>query len=197
MWRVQPTSARVVDSIHHKVVVSQGQGKPTTLVGLIHQCFNSVAHEFTLKKPSFLLFTVDLHSPTEAALLLPRDLLLSHQPMSMPWGFWWKPRSSTNDSVTRRPGQFLCDWALIHVPQDESGKQWKLSRPWHGPYRITAINQLDATLIKVYMHVCTPHWQCTVLLMWEVCICKWQCMNPMAEADDLYFINYWTRHIPS
>ena len=33
MWWVHPTSARVMDSIHHKVVVSQGQGKPTTFGG--------------------------------------------------------------------------------------------------------------------------------------------------------------------
>ena len=33
MWWVQPTSARVVDTIHHKVVVSQGPGKPTTFGG--------------------------------------------------------------------------------------------------------------------------------------------------------------------
>ena len=41
------------------------------------------------------------------------------------------------------------DWALIHSPQDESGKQRKLSRPWHGPYCITVINELDVTLVMV------------------------------------------------
>jgi len=27
---------------------------------------------------------------------------------------------------------------MIHLPQDETGKQCKLSRPWHGPYQITS-----------------------------------------------------------
>jgi hypothetical protein len=28
------------------------------------------------------------------------------------------------------------DWVLVRFPQEESGKQRKLSRPWHGPYQI-------------------------------------------------------------
>ena len=28
------------------------------------------------------------------------------------------------------------DWVLVKFPQDESGKACKLSRPWHGPYRV-------------------------------------------------------------
>ena len=42
------------------------------------------------------------------------------------------------------------DWALVQFPQDESRKQRKLSRPWHGPYCVTEINGPDATLLKVY-----------------------------------------------
>ena len=41
------------------------------------------------------------------------------------------------------------DWDLVRFPQDKSGKQRKLSRPWHGLYRVTAINGPDATLLKV------------------------------------------------
>ena len=36
--------------------------------------YRNTVHESTLEKPSFLLFEVDLRSPTEAALLPPRDL---------------------------------------------------------------------------------------------------------------------------
>ena len=28
------------------------------------------------------------------------------------------------------------DWMLVYFPADESGKQRKLSHPWHGPYRM-------------------------------------------------------------
>ena len=42
------------------------------------------------------------------------------------------------------------EWILIRFPQDETGKSRKLSRPWHGPYRITALTQTDVTAVKVY-----------------------------------------------
>ena len=39
---------------------------------------------------------------------------------------------------------------LVCFPQDEAGKQRKLSRLWHGPYRVTQINDPDVTVVKVY-----------------------------------------------
>ena len=36
------------------------------------------------------------------------------------------------------------------MPQDESGPQRQLSRPWHGPYRIISITNPDELLTKVY-----------------------------------------------
>ena len=42
----------------------------------------------------------------------------------------------------------LWDWVLIHFPQEESGKQRKLSRLWHGLYHIIAKNDPDVTMIK-------------------------------------------------
>ena len=42
------------------------------------------------------------------------------------------------------------DWVLIHFPSDESGRLRKLSRPWHGPYRIVDRNDPDVTCVKVY-----------------------------------------------
>ena len=36
------------------------------------------------------------------------------------------------------------------MPQDESGPQRKLSRPWHGPYRIVSISDPDVLLTMVY-----------------------------------------------
>ncbi len=32
----------------------------------------------------------------------------------------------------------LGDWVLVKFPREETGKQRKLSRPWHGPYRVKA-----------------------------------------------------------
>ena len=42
------------------------------------------------------------------------------------------------------------DWILIHFPQDETGKYRKLSRPWHGPYRIISRNDPDVTAVKIF-----------------------------------------------
>ena len=42
------------------------------------------------------------------------------------------------------------DWVFVYFPQDDSGKTRKLSKPWHGPYRI--IRRQDPTVVctKVY-----------------------------------------------
>ena len=39
------------------------------------------------------------------------------------------------------------DWVLVRFPQEESGKQRKLSRPWHGPYRVV---ERSDPVVKVY-----------------------------------------------
>jgi len=39
---------------------------------------------------------------------------------------------------------------FIHFPQDETGKQCKLSRPWHGPYQITSCDDPDIATVKVF-----------------------------------------------
>ena len=42
------------------------------------------------------------------------------------------------------------DWILIRFPQDETGIMRKLSRPWHGPYRVVDKRDPDITAVKVY-----------------------------------------------
>ena len=38
----------------------------------------------------------------------------------------------------------------MYFPQDEVGRNRKLSRPWHGPYRVLEKKDPDITLCKVY-----------------------------------------------
>lgn len=38
----------------------------------------------------------------------------------------------------------------MKFPQDETGRLRKLSRPWHGPYRVVDVTELDVTVVKVY-----------------------------------------------
>ena len=42
------------------------------------------------------------------------------------------------------------DWVLVRFLQEEVGKLRKLSRPWHGPFRVLTIEGPDVTVIKVY-----------------------------------------------
>ena len=41
-------------------------------------------------------------------------------------------------------------WVLIRHPQEESGPNRKLSRPWHGPFRITGVEKTGVTAERVY-----------------------------------------------
>ena len=55
-------------------------------------------------------------------------------------------RRATYTTTPLRSG----DWVLVHMPQDEAGPLRKLSRPWHGPYRVVPVSDPDALLTKVY-----------------------------------------------
>ena len=39
---------------------------------------------------------------------------------------------------------------LVRFPQEESGKNRKLSRPWHGPYRVIQCVDPDVSVVKQY-----------------------------------------------
>ena len=41
-------------------------------------------------------------------------------------------------------------WVLIKFPHEESGKQRKLSRPWHGAYLIMSLTDTDHTASRIY-----------------------------------------------
>ena len=54
------------------------------------------------------------------------------------------------DRHSTEPQYQIGDWVLVRFPQEETGRLRKLSRPWHGPFRITDINGPDVTVIRVY-----------------------------------------------
>lgn len=39
---------------------------------------------------------------------------------------------------------------MVRFPADESGRNRKLSKPWHGPYLITSVKDPDVSVAKVY-----------------------------------------------
>ena len=128
--------------------------------------YRNTPHESTKEKPSFLLFGVDLRSPTEAALLPPRtiesvDLTDYREELTLSLSSARELAvSSIQDAQKRYKHQYdkkarvaslrLGDWVLVRFPEDEAGRQRKLSRPWHGPYRVTQLNNPDITVVKVY-----------------------------------------------
>ena len=56
---------------------------------------------------------------------------------------WFLPKVNP---ATYRVGE----WVLVKFPADESGKLRKLARPWHGPYRVTEVNEPNISVSNVY-----------------------------------------------
>lgn len=128
--------------------------------------YRNAPHDSTGEKPSFLLFGWDCKSPTVAALLPPstaqptviedyrEELLLSLssarrtalEAIRKAQGRYKKIYDRRADSYTYQVGQ----WVLIRFPSDETGRLRKLSRPWHGPYRVVSCNETNVTAVKVY-----------------------------------------------
>ena len=128
--------------------------------------YRNTPHEATKEKPSYLLYGVDLRSPTEAAFLpeetqgytdiseyreevvlslaSARELAAANIEKAQQHYKHQYDRHAI--AVNYRVG----DLVLVKFPQEESGKNRKLSRPWHGPYRVTQRNDPDLTVTKQF-----------------------------------------------
>ena len=42
------------------------------------------------------------------------------------------------------------DWVFVKFPAEETGKNWKLSRPWFGPYRVLEKRDPNIIVRRVY-----------------------------------------------
>ena len=128
--------------------------------------YRNTPHESTGEKPSFLLFGYDCRTPSEAALLPPASLdpttvadYREQLVLSLSTA-----RALAVDSIKQAQRKYkrlydrrsapshlkVGDWVLVRFPQEEIGKMRKLSRPWHGPYRIVTHKEPDVTVVKVY-----------------------------------------------
>ena len=58
-------------------------------------------------------------------------------------------------------------WVLVRFSCEETGKNCKLSRPWHGPYSFFAINNPDVSVTKVYF----PSEKSIQVHQSRVCLC--------------------------
>ena len=123
-------------------------------------------HDSTGEKPSFLLFGTNLRYPTQAALLPLSTLQWTdtedyHEELVLSLT---SARSLAAESIKSSQKKYkeqfdrkARDWnykagdlVLVRFPQEEQGPMRKLSRPWHGPYRIVSCDDPDVTIVKSY-----------------------------------------------
>ena len=127
--------------------------------------YRNTPHESTGEKPSFLLFGMDCRSPTEAALLPPtqpeptevendrEEVVLSlASARELAVKSMRQAQKRYKIKYDRNAGQTkyrIGDWVVVKFPH-ETGKQRKLSQPWHGPFRVVSCDDPDLTVVKIY-----------------------------------------------
>jgi len=128
--------------------------------------YRNTPHSSTGEKPSFLLFGFDCRSPMEAALvptkpLKPTNITDYREQMMLSLSSARKLAEQTNKEAQKRYKQQydktareskikVGDWVLIYFAQEETGKNRKLSQPWHGPYRVISQRYPDIVASKIY-----------------------------------------------
>ena len=173
---------RMLKAMIRKRAVQFGRQWDQYLPGLLWT-YSNTPHDSTGEKPSYLLFGLDCRTPIEAALLPP--ITLQPTDVSDYREKLCLSLSSARDCAKRciQKAQHkykahydrssnnrsfkIGEWVLVRFPQDESGKLRKLSRPWHGPYRVMSTNGPDVTTQKEYF----PHEGQIQIHQGRVCTC--------------------------
>ena len=156
---------RTLKTMVRKHVETWGKQWDVHLHGLLW-AYRNTPHEATGEKPSFLLFGKDLRSPTEATFLpqsemqssdvqtyrsdLAMTLMHARENAAKAIQKSQKRSKKYYDRKTRPNVYRNSDWVMIYFPHEETGAQRKLSRPWHGPYRIISTTPTGVVAEKVY-----------------------------------------------
>ena len=125
--------------------------------------YRNTPHTFTGEEILFLLFGIDCRSTIESSYLptskisqtdvsdycqeLMHSLSLARE---LAAGRIQSVQAKYKEHYYRGACEveyWMGDWVLIRFPQEESGPQRKLSRPWHGSYRIIGIQNPNATVL--------------------------------------------------
>ena len=152
--------------------VAKFHGQWDRLLPGVLWAYRNTPHESTKEKPSFLLFEIDLKSPTEASLLppdplAPTDLGSYREELMLSLSSArelavasiqeaQKSYKSQYDKRTNTVNFCLGDWVFIRFPEEETGKRRKLSRPWYGPFSVIARHDPNLTVQKVYFPEDSP-----------------------------------------
>ena len=146
--------------------VAKFHGQWDRLLPGVLWAYRNTPHKSTREKPSFLLFGIDLKSPTEAALLPPdsldptdlgsylEELILSlSSARELAVASIQEAQKSYKTQYDKRGkvAKFrVGDWVFVHFSEEETGKRRKLSRPWYGPFRVITRQDPNLTVRKVY-----------------------------------------------
>ena len=156
---------RTLKSMIRKHVAVLGAQWDQYLSGLLW-AYRNTPHDSTGEKPSFLLFGMDCRSPTEAVLLPPstfeamdvgdyrEELIRSlSSARKIAQTVLQQAQQQYKGSYDRHahPIRYqLGDWIMLKFPHEETGRSRKISRPWHGPYRVVQQDDTDVVAAKVY-----------------------------------------------
>ena len=132
------------------------------LYGILY-AYCKTPHESTGEK---LLYGMDCRTLTEATFVSPTESSVTYVTdyREQVAGALSTARSTAVKNVLKAQRRYklqynrkatslniqLRNWVLVCFPAEKSGKNRKLSRPWHGPYRVTAVNNPEVTVTKVY-----------------------------------------------
>ena len=123
--------------------------------------YRSSIQDLTRESPFYLLYDRDLRLPTQTALDQPRTEYLVD--MEDYWtelvsnlsSAWKAARENMEISQSKQkkyynlhsknPNYRVGDRVMVHMPREVSGKDWKLARPYHGPYRVISVTPTNAT----------------------------------------------------
>ena len=135
-------------------------------VYLVLWAYRNTPHEVAKENPSHLLFGTDCRFPTEAAFLPPEpteygDILEYREEITLSLSSKIELAASKIKTAQKRHKEQYNKQAnlirykpeglvLVRFPQEESEKNKKLSRPWHGHYRVIQCDDPDVTVVKQF-----------------------------------------------
>lgn len=127
--------------------------------------YRSKCHSSTLESPFFLLYGPDPRLPTEEALSFIKNPYLADvddyktELMSSLSEAWRVVRDNITKAQRTQKLQYdkkcthlelaIGDRVMVFMPQEVSGKQRKLARPYYGPYRVIDIHPNGVTVRPV------------------------------------------------
>ena len=124
--------------------------------------YRSMVQESTKESPFFLLYGCDPRLPTESVLGSTNEAYLVdmedyRSEFLISLGKAQKlalenirkaqeKQKQYYDRASENPKYRIGDRVMVYMPGDVAGKDWKLARPYHGPFRIVSVTPTNAEI---------------------------------------------------